>query len=105
MGNLFSNKKQQLSPEEEQRRLQMKYGVMVPPVFTVSREDGYIMDSSGGVTTPPISTQQLHTIQTNANPSLQPSIVEYLWRMSAGNNLLTEYMTPGLFFAGKLLCV
>ena len=96
MGNIFGGNKRPLSPEEEQRRLQARYGVLVPPVFTVSRDDGYA-SSTASV---PVSSQHLHQLQVQRHAALGPSIVEYFWRLNAGNNLLTEYMTPGLFFSG-----
>mmetsp|Transcript_18102 Transcript_18102/g.31791 ORF Transcript_18102/g.31791 Transcript_18102/m.31791 type:complete len:490 (+) Transcript_18102:97-1566(+) len=87
MGNLFGKK--ELTPEEKQRQLQEKYGVLIPPVFVVSRDDGYTSDSSGM----PVSTQAQLRARTD------PSIIEHLWMTSTGRSLLQEYMQPGIFFS------
>jgi hypothetical protein len=99
MGSVFGRQNPESCPEEEQKRLQKRYGVLCPPIFTCAKDDGYASTPDSM----PISSQQLYTIHINANPTLSPSIVEYLWSMNAGNNMLTEYMTPGLFFSGELL--
>ncbi|KAG7339462.1 hypothetical protein IV203_025359 [Nitzschia inconspicua] len=96
MGNvLFKPKK--LSPEEEQRRLEQLHGVLIPPLFTVSHEDGYATTGSSSSSSDcdqiPISTQA----QWKAIDS--PNLVHSLWRLTAGHNLLEEYMSPGIFFA------
>jgi hypothetical protein len=97
MGNsLFRSQK--ISPEEEQRRLQQNHGVLVPPLFTVSNDDGYA-SSNNGNTTIPISSQAQWKVAAMNNP--QNIMTEYLWRLTAGYNLLNEYMTPGIYFAGE----
>jgi hypothetical protein len=92
MGNLFSNgKSKKLSAEEEQQQMQQQYGVLIPPIFTVSQDDGYIASTNDNV---PISTQaQWYSASS-------PNLVDSLWRLTAGYNLLTEYMSPGIYFAG-----
>jgi hypothetical protein len=92
MGNVFSGKKKELTPEEQQRRLQQEHGVLIPPVFTVSHGDGYFRDLSSM----PTSTQTQRIATMNS-----PNLVDYLWRLNTGHNLLTEYMTPGLYLGGE----
>lgn len=93
MGNLFSSgKTKKISSEEELQRLQQHHGVLIPPIFTVPQDDGYAVSSANNHM--PISTQaQWHAVSS-------PNIVENIWRLTAGYNLLTEYMSPGIYFAG-----
>jgi hypothetical protein len=93
MGNLFSSggKPKKLTVEEKQQQLQQQYGVLLPPIFTVSQDDGYVTITDENM---PISTQaQRYAVAS-------PNLVDKIWRLTAGYNLLTEYMSPGIFFAG-----
>jgi hypothetical protein len=94
MGNLLisGGKPKKPSPEKQQQQLEQQYGVLLPPIFTVSQDDGYVATTT--YDSMPISTQA----QRSAYAS--PNLVDNIWRLTAGYNLLTEYMSPGIYFAG-----
>jgi type II secretory pathway pseudopilin PulG len=104
MGNLFCGEKpkklsveqqqlQQRLQQQQQQQLQQQYGVLIPPIFTVSQYDGYVTLKKDCM---PISTQAQWYAAVSS-----PNLVENLWRLTAGYNLLTEYMAPGIYFAGR----
>jgi hypothetical protein len=85
---------QQPHPQQQQQPLQQQqHGVLIPPIFTVSQDDGYFTLKKDCT---PLSTQAQWYAAVSS-----PNLVENLWRLTAGFNLLTKYMSPGIYFAGR----
>jgi hypothetical protein len=97
MGNVLSfgqkSKAKQdasLIAQEEQRRLQERYGVLVPPTFIAGAGmEGHVEGGTG------IGT---HSHLQRLAASASPNVVDQLWNSNTGRTLLDEYMRPGLFF-------
>lgn len=123
MGNaLFGTIKEPASPQERQRRrLEERYGVLVPPTFVAAGGGEYGEYGDYGAGAPvwlPVSTRAyLQRTSSSSSSSSScaasaytsssggggtggpPNIVDQLWNTNTGWAVLHEYMHPGLYLA------
>ena len=83
MGNSFSTKTGRNQEEEQRRKLEKQFGVLIPPSFIA-------IDSSSSLSALPLSCQ------SRMRQTYRPDLLNELWVLNQGRQLLESYMNPGV---------